>query len=65
MSSEKGSRVVSGFTVYELIGAAFAAYCSWTINGSVGWAFIHALFGWFYILYICAGFGGGFPYSIF
>ena len=43
------------------VGCAIAAYCSWTLNHSILWAVINGCFGWLYLLYLCAGFGGGLP----
>ncbi len=39
------------------IGTAVAAVLSWSVNHSIGWALLHAFFGWFYLLYYF--FGGG------
>lgn len=47
-----------------VVGMGLAAYCSWMINQSIGWACVHALCGWFYLLYLCLGCGGGFPAGI-
>jgi len=33
------------------VGTAVAAVISWSVNHSVGWAILHAMFSWFYILY--------------
>ena len=52
------------FSPTVLIGMGLAAFCSWQLHQSIGWACIHAIFGWFYLLYLCAGFGGGFPAGI-
>jgi hypothetical protein len=35
------------------LGSVLAAIVSWHVNQSILWATIHALFGWFYIIYIC------------
>lgn len=43
------------------IGTIIAVICSWMTNHSIMWAVIHGLLGWFYLIYLCAGFGGGFP----
>ncbi len=55
----------SGVSIVTIVGMGLATYCSWTLNGSVGWAAVHALFNWFYIIYLCAGFGGGLPAGLF
>jgi len=67
-NSNSGSRKVSipaGDQGFRLVGCALAGYCSWTLNASVGWAAIHALFGWVYMLYLCGGCGGGLPHGLF
>ena len=48
-----------GFNVVALAGMALAAFGSWSINASIGWCIIHGMFGWFYILYLLGGCGGG------
>jgi|OM-RGC.v1.035397881 hypothetical protein len=53
--------VSGGVTPLTLVGMGLAAFCSWTLNHSIVWAGVHGFFGWFYLLYLCAGFGGGFP----
>ncbi len=37
--------------IFGLVGACFAAFLSWGANASPGWCALHALFGWFYVLY--------------
>ena len=32
-------------------GSIFAVILSWALNHSIGWAILHFLFGWFYIIY--------------
>jgi len=46
MSSTKVS-IVSGGT----LGSVMAAIISWALNHHIGWAIIHFLCGWLYILY--------------
>ena len=41
----------NSFCVMELIGGIIALVFSWIVNGSVGWAILHLLCGWFYIVY--------------
>lgn len=53
-----------GVSAIGAIGMGLAAYCSWMINQSIGWACVHALCGWLYLLYLCLGCGGGFPAGI-
>jgi hypothetical protein len=36
-------------------GSALAIAISFTINESVGWAILHGIFGWFYVIYYCLG----------
>jgi hypothetical protein len=50
-----------GMSFFGMVFAAIAAFCSWTINHSIVWAVVHAFFGPLYLLYLCMGFGGGFP----
>ena len=33
------------------IGNVIAILLSWHVNESILWAFIHGIFGWFYVLY--------------
>ena len=32
-------------------GSALAMVISFTVNKSIGWAILHGLFSWFYVLY--------------
>ena len=34
-----------------LMGMALAMVCSWAVNKSVGWAIIHGLLSWIYVIY--------------
>lgn len=54
-----------GINAIGVVGMGLAAYCSWTLHQSVGWAAVHALCGWFYLLYLCMGCGGGLPQGVF
>ena len=36
-----------------------AIICSLILNKSIGWAMFHGIFGFWYLLYIWLGFGGG------
>jgi hypothetical protein len=36
---------------FGFVGAVIAACLSWHTWHSVGWAIIHFLFGWFYVIY--------------
>ncbi len=33
------------------MGMALAMICSWHINESVAWAFVHGILSWLYVLY--------------
>ncbi len=33
------------------LGTLIAALLSWSLNHSVGWAILHGILGWIYILY--------------
>ena len=33
------------------LGAIIAVVISWSANGSILWAILHGIFGWFYVLY--------------
>ncbi len=35
------------------LGGALAVCLSWWANKSVGWAILHGIFGWFYVIYFC------------
>ena len=60
--SSSGSGIgYGGMTSIGGAGCSAAVLFSWTLNHSVGWALLHGVFGWFYLLYLCMGFGGGFP----
>lgn len=64
MRKNQPTRVIvrnNGIGLPTLIGAVIAAYCSWQLNHSIFWASIHAIFNWLYLLYLCAGCGGGIP----
>lgn len=37
------------------LGSVLAAIISWTTFHSVGWAIVHGIFGWFYIVYWALG----------
>ena len=48
-----------GTSLFYLLGMVLAGLCSWQINGAIGWAIVHSIFSWFYILYLVGGCGGG------
>lgn len=33
------------------LGSALAIVTSWSVNHSVGWAIVHGLCSWFYVIY--------------
>jgi len=33
------------------LGGAMAVVISWSLNKSIAWAFLHGIFGWFYVAY--------------
>lgn len=33
------------------LGAAIAVVVSWSVNHSIGWAIVHGILGWFYVVY--------------
>lgn len=60
-NSASTSAGTGGFTSIALAGAALAAWCRWQLWQSPFWAAIHAIFGWFYVTWLCMGCGGGLP----
>lgn len=58
-SSQTQSSGASTYPGY-LISFPVAMACSWLINHSVMWALLHGLGGWWYLLWLCLGCGGGF-----
>jgi hypothetical protein len=46
MSKQKEA-VSSGIS----FGNALAICISWSVNHSIGWAVLHGLFGWLYVIY--------------
>jgi hypothetical protein len=47
-----------GVSLMCLIGTCIAACWSWSTNHAVGWAILHAMLGWLYVIYRVLGFGG-------
>lgn len=33
------------------LGNVIAVIVSWSVNHSILWAFLHGIFGWFYLIY--------------
>lgn len=33
------------------LGSTLAIVISWSLNKSIGWAILHGIFSWFYVLY--------------
>lgn len=62
MSSSNKSVSATANTGTGLMGVIWffsGAICSWLINHSLFWAIVHGIFGFWYILYLCLGCGGG------
>lgn len=41
----------SGIPVTEVIGIVIAVILSWGINHSIGWAILHGILSWIYVIY--------------
>lgn len=52
-----------GMSVIGLVGVVGGGTLSWLANHSIGWAMLHAIFGWFYVLYRACGYGGAWPHN--
>jgi hypothetical protein len=39
------------------LGCTLASVISYTTNEHIGWAILHSLFGWLYVIYCLLGFG--------
>lgn len=59
MSNESSSG--GGVGCITIIGWVLAGYSSYTLGNSVLWVALHTVLGWFYLIYLCAGCGGGLP----
>ena len=53
MSTGSSASVTIGMGLGNMIAVAI----SWSINHSILWAFLHGLFGWWYVLYYYLGNG--------
>lgn len=62
---DESSSSGGGVSAVGIVGMGLGAYASWTLHGSVGWAAVHGFFGWWYLLYLCVGCGGGLPAEVF
>ena len=51
----------NSISITQIVGMLFAGYLSHQLGNSIGWVAVHAIFSWFYILYLCGGCGGGIP----
>jgi len=51
MSSEKKTSSISIGCGCMTPGSIIAAILSWAANHSIGWMIVHAIFGWFYVVY--------------
>ena len=38
-------------TITPILGTSLATVISYTAWNSIGWAILHGLFGWFYVIY--------------
>jgi hypothetical protein len=65
VNNNNSVRTGSGITLTGLVGMGLAAYLSFTLKNPIVWVAVHAIFGWLYVLYLCLGFGGGFPEGTF
>ena len=63
--SEQQSSGGGGVSSVHVVGMGLAAYASYTLGNPVGWICVHSIFGWFYLLYLCGGCGGGLPTDLF
>lgn len=50
MSSNSSSSSVVATSGMSM-GATLAVVISWGLNHSIGWAILHGVFGWFYVIY--------------
>jgi hypothetical protein len=48
---ENSRRVSSGVSGLYVIGTSLAMVISYTANHSVGWAVLHGIGGWIYVIY--------------
>ena len=64
-SSNSSSTSGGGIGITTIVGAALAGFCSYSLGNPVGWIAIHAICGWFYLIYLCGGCGGGLPTGLF
>lgn len=56
MASNSDTNVSCGCGPVTL-GTVIAVIISWTTNHSVGWAIIHGILSWFYVIYYALGGG--------
>ena len=52
----------SGIGWLGLSGTILAAFSSLLLGNPIGWVVVHGAFSWFYVVWLCMGFGGGWPY---
>lgn len=55
----------SGMSLVWLVLCGLAGFCSYTLGNPPGWVAIHVICGPWYLLYLCAGCGGGLPPGLF
>lgn len=65
MSEQNTTTTRVTFPGCSVVGMLLAGWCSYMVGNSPIWIAIHAVFGWFYLLYLCAGCGGGLPSELF
>lgn len=50
-----------GVAIGIAFGTVGAVAASYLLGNSFGWIIWHGIMGWWYLLYLCGGCGGGFP----
>lgn len=41
----------TGIGIFTTVGVAIAVQISWAFNESIGWAILHGILGWLYVIY--------------
>jgi hypothetical protein len=59
MTTRQQSNSNTGCTINIGLGGVIAVILSWTTWHSIGWAIIHGLLGWFYVIYWAIMYSGG------
>ena len=55
---KKNIEVNIGSDIGVSLGTTLAVVISYTAWQSIGWAILHGIFGWFYVLYYIITYGG-------